>query len=70
LLRGTRAATIAIVGILVTIAVIIFLALLERWRVDAASRQLVGDLRRAHSSAMNQLTDYRVVLAFERAQQE
>ena len=62
--------TIAIVGILVAIAVIIFLALLERWRVDAATRQLVGDLRHAHSSATNQLTDWRVVLALDRAQQE
>ena len=62
--------TIAIVGILVAIAVIIFLALLERWRVDAATRQLVGDLRRAHSSATNELTDWRVVLALDRALQE
>ena len=38
--------------------------------MDAATRQLVGDLRRAHSSATNQLTDWRVVLALERAQQE
>jgi prepilin-type N-terminal cleavage/methylation domain-containing protein len=30
-------ATIAILGILIAIAVIIFLALLERWRVDAAT---------------------------------
>jgi prepilin-type N-terminal cleavage/methylation domain-containing protein len=62
--------TIAIVGIVVAIAMIIFLALLERWRVDAATRQLVGDLRRAHTSATNQLTDWRVVLALDRAQQE
>jgi prepilin-type N-terminal cleavage/methylation domain-containing protein len=62
--------TIAILGILVAIAVIILLALLERWRVDSATRQLVGDLRRAHSSATNQLTDWRVVLALDRALQE
>lgn len=62
--------TIAILGILVAIAVIIFLALLERWRVDAATRQLVGDLRRAHTSATNQLTDWRVVLALDRMEQE
>ena len=37
-------ATIAILAILIAIAVIIFLYILERWRVDAATRQLVGDL--------------------------
>jgi prepilin-type N-terminal cleavage/methylation domain-containing protein len=63
-------ATIVIVGILIAIAVIIFLALLERWRVDAATGQLVGDLRRAHGSATNQLTDWRVVLVLDRAGQE
>ena len=62
--------TIAIVGILIAIAVIVFLALLERWRVDAATKQLVGDLRRAHGSATNELTDWRVVLALDRAEQE
>jgi hypothetical protein len=50
--------------------VIIFLSLLERWRVDAATRQLVGDLRCAHGSATNQLTDWRVMLALDRAEQE
>jgi prepilin-type N-terminal cleavage/methylation domain-containing protein len=63
-------ATIVILGILIAIAVIIFLALLERWRVDAATRQLVGDLRRAHGSATNQLTDWWVVLALDRAEQK
>ncbi len=53
---------IAIVGIVVAIAVIVFLALLERWRVNAATNQLVADLRLAHTSATNQLTDWRVVL--------
>jgi prepilin-type N-terminal cleavage/methylation domain-containing protein len=53
---------IAILGILIVIAVIIFLELLERWRVDAATDQLVADLRLAHESATNQLTDWRVVL--------
>jgi prepilin-type N-terminal cleavage/methylation domain-containing protein len=62
--------TIAIVGILVAIAVIVFLALLERWRVDAATKQLVGDLRRSHTSTTNELTDWRVVLALDRAEQE
>jgi prepilin-type N-terminal cleavage/methylation domain-containing protein len=54
--------TIAILGILIAIAVIIWLGILERRRVDAATNQLVADLRRAHSSATNQLTDWRVVL--------
>lgn len=54
--------TIAILGILIVIAVIIWLGLLEQRRVDAATNQLVADLRRAHSSATNQLTDWRVVL--------
>jgi prepilin-type N-terminal cleavage/methylation domain-containing protein len=62
--------TIAIVGILIAIAVIIFLALLERWRVDAATKQLVGDLRLAHASATNELADWRVVLALDRTEQE
>lgn len=62
--------TIAIVAILITIAVIVFLALLERWRVDAATGQLVGDLRRAHGGATNELTDWRVVLALDRAERE
>jgi prepilin-type N-terminal cleavage/methylation domain-containing protein len=63
-------ATIAILAILIAIAVIIFLTLLERWRVDAASRQLVGDLRRAHGGATNELTDWRVVLALDRTEQQ
>ena len=55
--------TIVIVGILISIAVIIFLALLERCRVNAATNQLVGDLRRAHASATNELTDWWAVIA-------
>ncbi len=61
---------IAILSILVAIALVVFLALLERWRVDAATRQLVGDLRLAHGSATNELTDWRVVLALDRAEEE
>src|ERR671911_3124543 len=53
--------TIAILGILITIAVIVFLALLERWRVEAAASQFAADLRLAHARATNQLTDWRVV---------
>ncbi len=52
---------VAILGILVTIAVIIWLGILERRRVDAAANQFAADLRLAHTSATNQLTDWRVV---------
>ncbi|MEJ7631436.1 MAG: hypothetical protein WKF28_02950 [Rubrobacteraceae bacterium] len=53
---------IAILGILLAIGVIILLALLERWRVEAATNQLVADLRLAHTHASNELTDWRVVV--------
>ena len=43
--------TIAILGILIAIAVIVLLALLERWRVEAAARQFAADLRLAHGLA-------------------
>ena len=62
--------TIAILGILVAIGVIIFLAILERWRVNTAADQLASDLRRTHSSATNQLTDWRVVLVPERGDKD
>jgi prepilin-type N-terminal cleavage/methylation domain-containing protein len=52
---------VAIIGILVAIAVVIWLALLERWRVEAAAAQFAADLRLAHTRASNQLTDWRVV---------
>jgi prepilin-type N-terminal cleavage/methylation domain-containing protein len=53
--------TIAILGILLAIAIIVWLGILEQRRVDAAMKQFVADLRLAHSSATNQLTDWRVV---------
>jgi prepilin-type N-terminal cleavage/methylation domain-containing protein len=52
---------VVIISILVAIAVVIFLALLERWRVEAAASQFAADLRLAHTRATNQLTDWRVV---------
>lgn len=58
---------IAILGILIAIAIIIWLGLLERWRVDAAANQLAADLRLANTSATNQLTDWQVVLVPEQA---
>ncbi len=53
---------IAIMGILLAIGIIILLGILEQRRVDAATNQLVADLRLAHTSATNQLTDWRVVV--------
>ena len=53
---------VAIAGLLAAISVIILLALLERWRVEAAADQLAADMRLAHTGATQQLTDWRVVL--------
>src|SRR5919107_749852 len=60
--------TIVILGILIAIAVIMLLGILERRKVDAATNQLAADLRLAHSSATNQLTDWRVVLVPNRGE--
>ena len=54
--------SIVILGILIAIAVIVLLGILERRKVDAAANQLKADMRLAHTSATNQLTDWRVVL--------
>lgn len=59
-------ATISILGILIAIAVMIWLGILEQRRVDAAANQLASDLRLAHNSSTNQLTDWRVVLVPQR----
>ncbi len=61
---------IAILGILIAIAIIIWLGILERRRVDAAAAQLAADLRLAHTSATNQFTDWRVVLVPEKADED
>lgn len=61
---------IAILGILLVIAVIVWLGLLEQRRVDAATNQLKADLRLAHTSATNQLTDWRVVLVPDKADKD
>ena len=52
---------VAIAGVLAAISLIIFLALLERWRVEAAADQLAADMRLAHTNATQGLTDWRVV---------
>ncbi|QIN78013.1 prepilin-type N-terminal cleavage/methylation domain-containing protein [Rubrobacter marinus] len=62
--------TIAILGILLVIAMIVWFGLLEQRRVDAATNQLKADLRLAHTSATNQLTDWRVVLVPDRAAED
>jgi len=53
---------VAIAGVLAAISLIISLALLERWRVEAAADQLAADMRLAQTNATQQLTDWRVVL--------
>lgn len=58
-------AAVAIAGVLAAVCVLILLALLERWRVEAAAAQLAADMRLAHANATQQLTDWRVVLAPE-----
>jgi len=62
--------TIAILAILIVIAVIMLLGILERRRVNAAANQLAADMRLAHTSAANQLTDWRVVLVPNRGQDD
>lgn len=59
--------TIAIMGILIAIAIVTWLGIVESRRVDAATNQLVSDLRLAHNRATNQLTDWRLVLVYGRA---
>jgi type IV fimbrial biogenesis protein FimT len=52
--------TIIIMGILATIASSMWFGAVEGRRVDSATNQLAADLRLAHSSASNRLTEYRV----------
>ncbi len=52
---------VAIMSVILAIGIIILLALLERWRVEAAADQFAADLRLAHTRATEQLTDWRVV---------
>ena len=48
---------VAIMSIILAIGIIILLALLERWRVEAAARPLPHDLGLAHTRGSKQLTD-------------
>lgn len=61
---------IVILGILIAIAVIVLLGILEARRVDAAANQLKADMRLAHTSATNQLTDWRIVLVPNRGDED
>jgi type II secretory pathway pseudopilin PulG len=61
---------IAILGILIAIAIIIWLGILERRRVDAAANELATDRRLAHTSATNRLMDWRVVLYPNKADED
>src|SRR5215208_6446717 len=51
---------VSIMSIILAIGIIVLLALLERWRVEAAD-QFAADFRLAHTSATELLTDWRVV---------
>lgn len=53
--------TVAILGILLAIAMSLWTSVIESRRVDSAANQFVSDLRLAHTSATNQLTDWRVI---------
>jgi Tfp pilus assembly protein FimT len=61
-LRKRKVITIAILGILIAIAIIVFLVLLEWWRVNTAADQLAADMRLAHTNATNQLPEWRLIL--------
>lgn len=54
--------TILIIGILSSIATVSWQNITESRRVDSGTNQLVADLRLAHSSSINQLAGWRVVL--------
>lgn len=54
--------TVALLGVLLTIASSMWFGVVETRRVDSAANQLAADLRLAHSRATNQLTDWRVMV--------
>lgn len=57
---------ILIMGILFAIAMASWNSVIQSRRVDSAANQLASDMRLAHSSAVNQLTDWRVVVVLNR----
>jgi type II secretory pathway pseudopilin PulG len=56
-------ATIVIMGVVFAIASSTWFGAVESRRVDSATNQVVADLRLAHTSAINQLKAWEVVLA-------
>lgn len=60
--------TIAILGILLAIAIVVWNNIIEARRVDAAANQLASDMCLAHTRATNQLTDWRMVIYPERGE--
>lgn len=54
--------TIIMLGILAAIAIPSWWSVVEARRVDSATNQVAADLRLAHSSAINRLTEWRVVV--------
>jgi Tfp pilus assembly protein FimT len=53
---------IVLMGIVLAIASSSWFGLVESRRVDSATNQMVSDLRLAHTSATNRLTNWQVVL--------
>jgi hypothetical protein len=53
---------VAIASVLAAISLLILLALLVRWRVEATADQLAAGMRLAHANATRQLTDWHLVL--------
>jgi prepilin-type N-terminal cleavage/methylation domain-containing protein len=53
---------IVLLGILFAIATSTWFGVVESRRVDSATNQLVSDLRLAHTSATNRLTNWRIEL--------
>lgn len=60
---------IVIMGILLGIATSTWSRVIEGRQVDSATNQMVSDLRLAHTSATNQLTDWRVQIFLGREDQ-
>ena len=58
--------TIAVLGILLTIASSTWFRVIESRTVDSAANQLAADLRLAHTRSTNELTDWRVQIFTDR----
>ncbi len=62
--------TIAVMGILASIAIPSWFGIVESRAVDSATNQFSSDLRLAHSKATNQLATWRVVLNADRGAED